>query len=721
MRKEREITVPRPRRPVVAEARVGRGRPAGRTARGRRRTGSRERLRYWVDRTVVRGVSALVGWLALACLAVVTPASTLLVWTDRRAPESFGGKLAAVWRTAGQTLRLGGEAGPPLRFALSLLLALVALLYVSTLVGIVTSALTERLTALQRGHSTVVEDGHTVVLGWSEQAPTVVAEVLAAHAQRRRGAVAVLADRDKAEMEAELRAGLTGGAARVRLLCRSGRPADPVALARIGPATAGAVVVLPSDGRPEPTGTYPHGPASAAGAWPDAGDAQVVKTLLALRAAAGDGEPVRVVAAVRDGRFRDAAALAAGEGATVLDVDDIAARLLAQCVREPGLSLVLEDLLDFAGAELHTLHDPRLAGRRFGAVRAGCPDACAVGIVRAGGGLLLNPAPGTEFGLGDALVVVAEDGGARAVSGTAPAAVDPSVMVTRERAGAPRPYRVVVLGWNRRGARVVGLLARGAAPGSSVDVFAPDGRLRTNGGTYAEGRGDGGDGGEDPGAVPVVFHRGDPLAAATVGRVDERYDHVVVLGPDRAPGTDQPDDHTLVTLLQLRAGEARTGRVLPLVAELADERNRAIAPAGPGADLVAGGRLVGLLMAQISQNAALAAAFAELFAPGGTSVRLWPAGDLVRHGAEASFATVVAAAARQGACAVGYRAAADADRPPRHGVRLNPPKGETRCWAVGDEVIVIAPADPEGANAAGGRSGMDGSDGRNGVGGVNPG
>ncbi|MFE7414960.1 hypothetical protein, partial [Streptomyces laurentii] len=64
---------------------------------------------------------------------------------------------------------------------------------------------------------------------------------------------------------------------------------------------------------------------------------------------------------------------------------------------------------------------------------------------------------------------------------------------------------------------------------------------------------------------------------------------------------------------------------------------------------------------------------------------------------------------------------ADAHRPPRHRARLNPPKGETRCWAVGDEVIVIAPADPEGANAAGGRSGVDGSDGRNGVGGVNPG
>lgn len=651
VRTEREITVPRQGRPVLVGRTTGPGRQAGRGRPARppaavRRASVRDRLRYRVDRAVVRGMTALVGWLALVCLAVVAPASTLLVWTDTRAPVTFEGKAAAVWRTVGQTLRLGGEVGPPLRIVLSLLLALVALLYVSTLVGIITTALTDRLTALQRGRSTVVEVGHTVVLGWSEQAPTVVAELVAAHAQRRGGAVAVLAERDTTEMEEELRAGLPGGSRRsrarnrTRLLCRSGRPADPVALARVKPATAGAVVVLPPDG-------------------PDSG-AQVVKALLALRAALGDGRTVRVVAAVRDGRYRAAAALAGGPGATVLDVDDIAARLLVQCVHQPGLALVLEDLLDFAGAELHTLHEPALAGLRFGTLRARCADACAVGIVRAGGTLVLNPPPETELGPGDGLVVVAEDGRARALGGDVPA-VDATVIAAGAPPRAPRPYRVVMLGWNRRAARVVELLVRGGASGSTVDVVAAEAP------------------GED---VPVLFHRGDPLTDTAVRRVDGRYDHVVVLGPDRTADADEPDDRTLVTLLHLRAQEAGTGRALPLVAELADARNRAIAPVGPGADVVVSGRLVGLLMAQISQNGHLAAAFEELFAAGGASVQLRPAGDFVLDGAEASFATVVAAAGRQGACAIGYRSAAD-------GVRLNPPKRAVRCWGDGDEVIVI--------------------------------
>ncbi|MFE6855901.1 hypothetical protein ACFVDH_34550, partial [Streptomyces sp. NPDC057674] len=444
-----------------------------------------------MDRTVVKGMTAAAGWLALVCLAVVAPASALLVWTDNRSPDTLQGKVATVWRTVGQTLRIGGEVGPPLRMVLSVLLALVSLLYVSTLVGLVTTAITDRLTELQRGQSTVVERGHSLVLGWSEQTPTLVAELLAAHAQRRNSAVVVLADRDKLDMERELRAVLAAaGVRRVRLLCRRGRPADPAALARVSPAAAGAVVVLPPD-TPE-------------------GDTQVVKTLLSLRAVVGDTRPVRVVAAVRQTQHVATARLAAGPGAVVLDVDGIAARTLVQCVIEPGLSLVLEDLLDFAGAELHVHRVPGLGGRTFAELRAACADACVVGLVRPDGSPYLNPPPQTVLGPGDAVVILATNETPPTWNGTpaaespptwngtpvaespptwngTPAAAPPPLSSGTPAAaplppwtGTPAapppppspgqdatasaihaaPRRVLVLGWNRRGPEVVDGLAR---------------------------------------------------------------------------------------------------------------------------------------------------------------------------------------------------------------------------------------------------------------------
>ncbi|MER8041406.1 NAD-binding lipoprotein [Streptomyces sp. NPDC094032] len=651
MREECEYTVPpqRTSRPAADAPRAGSGPPP-------RRLGPplRDRTRYWIDRTVVKGMTAVAGWLALVSLAVVAPASALLVWTDSRSPDTVQGKLETVWRTIGQTLRLGGEVGPPLRIALSVLLALVSLLYVSTLVGLVNTAMTDRLTELQRGQSTVVERGHSLVLGWSEQTPTLVAELLAAHAQRRQGAVVVLADRDKLDMERELRAVATAaGVRRVRLLCRRGRPADPAALARVSPAAAGAVVVLPPD-------------------TPEA-DTQVVKTLLALRAVVGEARRVRVVAAVRQTRHVATARLAAGPGAVVFDVDGIAARILVQCVLEPGLSLVLEDLLDFAGAELHVHRVPGLVGRTFTELRAACVDACVVGLVRPDGSPLLNPPPRTTLSPGDAVVVLSEDDTPPTWT-TTPPPTPPATNPAVTPHPAP-PRHVLILGWNRRGQEITEALTHNGWHTTQEHPLptpnpTPNPTLKPT---------------REPASTPSPAPAPASAQAAAQAPAPTPTHHVLVLSGPEAHA--DPDEYTLVTLLQLRAAERESGRRIPTVAELTDAHHRPLAPVGPHTELVVGGRLVGLLMAQVSQTAELAAAFDELFAPVGNGVRLRPATDYVPHGTEAPFATLVEAAGLQGATALGYRPGGS--RIPL----LNPPKNGTRRWSHEDALIVVTSTD----------------------------
>ncbi|WP_242427227.1 MULTISPECIES: NAD-binding lipoprotein [unclassified Streptomyces] len=622
------------------------------------------RLRYWFDTTLSRGTPALVGWLALACLALVVPVSALLVWTDHRAPATLSARIAAVWRSTGQTLRLGGEVGPPLRVALSVLLALIALFYVSTLVSLITTGITDKLLALDRGHARVVESGHTVVLGWSEQIPTVVAELVTAHAQRRRGVVTVLADRGKADMEEEFR-GTVGPVGRARLLCRTGRPTDPVALARVSPATAECVLVLPRDSPGD--------------------DAEVVKTLLSLTAAVGEEHPVRVVAAVRGDRYLGAARLAGGPRATVLDTDDLSARLLVQCARQPGLSLVHQELLDFAGHEFYTVREPGLCGLTFHEAAAFSPVSAVVGIAHEDGTVSLNPPGRTPVLSGDGLIVIAEHEDATHWS-AAPHPCDPTAIRTGRPVPpgpAAAPERFLLLGWNRRAHRIAVALSRRTPPGSVLDVVAEP-RTATVSGiralTDAVGH-----------RLFVRHHPGDPTLRETTDALDPTaHDAVIVLAADARPGQEDPDDRTLVTLLHLRARDRERvradGRCVPVVTEMADDRNRLIAPHAPGADFVVSGRLIGLLMTQISQNPWLAAVFQELFAEGGSSLRIDPAGRYIETDREVSFATVVESAARQGACAIGYRA-----RGPAHGLCVNPPKSQLRHWRQDDEIVVLAP------------------------------
>ncbi|MGW0585859.1 NAD-binding lipoprotein, partial [Streptomyces sp. NPDC002920] len=247
-----------------------------------RRDSLRDRARYLFDTTLARSTGTLLGWLAVCCLAVVVPVSALLVWTDPNAPSTLPGRLTAVWRTSTETLRLGGATGAPLRMLLSALLGLIALLCVSTLIGVITTGLGERLAELRRGRSTVLERDHVVVLGWADQIHTVVGELAAARAGRGPAVIAVLADRDPAETETALRAGLRD-LVDVRLVCRTGSPTDPGALALVNPAAAASVLLLPSERA-------------------DA-DLEVVRVLLALRTVCGDEPGPPVLAALRDRRY----------------------------------------------------------------------------------------------------------------------------------------------------------------------------------------------------------------------------------------------------------------------------------------------------------------------------------------------------------------------------------------------------------------------------------
>ncbi|MEW2305678.1 NAD-binding lipoprotein [Streptomyces sp. NPDC006655] len=643
-------------------------------ARGQERTPLRHRARYLFDRTLARSTGTLLGWLALCCLAVVLPVSTLLVWTDPTAPRSFAGRFTQVWRTSAETLRLGAVAGTPARMLLSVLLGLIALLCVSTVVGVVTTGLGDRLTELRRGRSRVLERDHDVVLGWTDQIFTVVSELVAGRAgagRSRRGrsaggrhVITVLADRDPAHMDSALTAALDV-TDRVRLVCRTGVPTDPDALTLVTPDAARAVVVLPADDSD--------------------GDLTVVRTLLALRTLLGTDDArsaPRVVAAVRDGRYVPAARLAAGPRGTILETDLTAARLLVQAARCPGMPTALRDLLDFSGAEFHVTDVPEAVGLSYEEVALRLEASCAVGLLRPDGRPLLTPAPGTVLEPGDRLVTVAHDDRTTPLTDRW-ARVDTTALAPSAPEPEP-PARLLLLGWNRRAPMVVDALRRTARPGSVLDVVTDAASDAAGPGSpWSRNRA-----GEAP--LTVTHHTRDLAAPDALDGFDlSAYDSVVALGADAEKGPERRDERTLLALLTLRSWEERTGRVLPVVAELRDHRSRTVAPLGPASHALVHGELTALLMAQIVHNPQLAAVFEEIFARRGGALALRPAAHYVLPGREAAFATVVAAALDRGESAIGYHAHDPHRARPHDGVLLCPGTSERRVWHAEDQVLVL--------------------------------
>ncbi|WP_424214998.1 CASTOR/POLLUX-related putative ion channel [Streptomyces sp. BI20] len=634
---------------------------------------ARARTRYWFDTIVARGTAVLIGWLTLLCLAVVVPTSAVLVWSDDRHPATWTGRLLAVWVSVGQTLKIGGAVGSPVYVLLSVLLALVALLFVSTLVGLITNGLNDKVLDLRRGRSTVLESDHTVLLGWSDQVFPIVSELVLANANRGRAALAVLGPKDKTEMEDEI-AATVGRLGRTRLVCRTGATTDPALVALVGPQRARAVLVLTHEG-------------------PD-GDVHVVKTLLALAAAVRDhAHRPAVVAAVRDGRHRRAAELAAGPLGRVLDIEDVSSRLIARTACEPGLSLVHRELLDFAGDEIYTVPAGPLAGLDFGRLLLAHADSTVIGILRADGAAVLNPPSGTRLEPEDRIVVITHDDDT-AVPADGPPPVTEDAIVT-PLPGPRAPLRLLLLGWNPRAPRVLDQLDPTVPAGSTLLVVAEGAERLREADRHAR---------LPDRRMPVTVLTGDISDPRGPAGLDVRsFDRVIVLGyeggPDDLAGGDA---RTLVTLLHLHEPEGSgDGDGAPaVVTELADDRNRLLAPDREGSEFIVAGRLISLLMTQIAEDRHLAAVFDALFAPGGDTLHLRPAADYVRPDRPVTWATVVESARRRGQCAIGYR-----DGAGPAGLHVNPDKRAPVLLGPGARVIVLAPEpDPAGRPAPGRRA-----------------
>lgn len=620
-----------------------------------------ERLRYRFDNFMARGTSAMVAGLGLVSLGVIGVAAVLVAGLGIR-PGGDGAPLGfveAAWQSLMRALSSGTmalDAGWGFRTVM-LLVTLGGVFIFSALIGVLSAGISGRIEALRHGRSRVVESGHILLLGWSPKVFTVLSELAEANANVRHPCAVVLAAENKVAMEAAVSERVAMG--NLRVVCRSGSPIDPSDL-RIGsPETARSIIVLPSEGK--------HG------------DIHTIKTLLAIAQIMGErGGEWNVVAAVRDEANAAAARLASGPWAHVVLIDDIIARITAQTCRQSGLSIVTQELLDFGGDEIY-FGAPGAAGEAtYGEALQNCSGGTGIGLRAASGALRLNPPADTRLGLGDRLVVIAADDD-RVTFGSPPAnAVDEAAIVVATPAPAA-PERTLVLGWNRRGGKLIAELDNYVAAGSTVRIVAHDfGPAAPISGGKVN--------------LSVVADTGDPRDRATLDGLDvPSYDHVIVLADDSHDDLHVSDAQTLVTLLHLRDIADRSGRDLAIVSEMLDVRNRDLAVATRADDFIVSDRLVSLLLTQIAENPELDAVFDDLFDPEGSEIYLKAAGDYVVPDRPVSFHTIIASALRRGETAIGYRLAAlAADASRAHGIVINPEKGRAVAFGPGDKVIVLA-------------------------------
>lgn len=625
----------------------------------------KQKVSYMFDNIMAAGTPAMIGMLALLSLVVVFVAAAIISLFSINQPGeegalSFG---EAAWMSLMRTLdagTMGGDAGFGFRLVM-LLVTVGGIFVVSSLIGVLSAGVESKLEELRKGRSIVLENNHTVILGWSPQVFTIISELVEANSNQKRAAIAILAENDKVEMEDEIRARIDE-LKTTRVICRSGNPMDPTDLELVSPHTARSIIVIPPD--------------------TDDPDTFVIKTVLAITNNPNRREePYHIITQLRDEKSQSLVKMiSTRDEVNAVMMGELIARVTAQTSRLSGLSVVYTELMNFGGDEIYFKEEPALSGRTFGDALLAFEDSTVIGIGRANGAVLLNPPMDSRFEPGDKVIAISADDDTVKLSGLNTHPIQTAALRTNGHAAAPKPEKSLLLGWNPRAGIILKELDAYVAKGSVVTVVADDdlekdvkasAKLTSN--------------------QKVTFLAGDTTDRELLDSLKiEDFDHVIVVA-DTHRSVQESDARTLVTLLHLRDIASRDDTPFSIVSEMLDLRNRELAEVTKVDDFIVSDHLISLMTAQLSENSALMGVFTDLFDPEGSEVYLKPIEQYVAIGEPVNFYTVVEAARRRGETAIGYRIEAEHDDAKKsYGVYTNPKKSAQAVFSADDKVIVLA-------------------------------
>lgn len=597
-----------------------------------------DRLKYYLERQLAKGAlyQLLVVWVLVVLISVL--GGLLVMWV--REPEQTASEV--VWWAF---LRLtdpgylGDDEGMWRRFISTILTVLGYVIFMGTLVAIMTQWLFRKMRTLEQGITPVALQQHLVILGWNSRTMPISTELMSTRGgayldtkgKKTKPKLAILAEDITLGPSAELFSNPQLYRNRRRVVMRSGSILNPVHLHRVAAGRARAVII-PS------RSDYGGGLLSA--------DAEVVKILLSLNMQEHESERPAVVAELQ-AVDKVPLALHSYEGPLQLVASDIAiARMVTQSLLYPGVAEVLNNLLvDPEGCQLHLSRPGVLQGRTWKEVGPHFEAAIPIGLVREdkeGHWIpLLNPSEDTLISGQDKLVLLADQ--SQDILLLPPKeqtekALPGSVKFFPTEAG--RGKRILVLGWNNRVPTFVRQLASFQEHDFELKLVSSV--------PIAE---------REPLLTDVhIRYQSQQLDYTVPGNMQklqpESFDTVILFGSDRLQTGEESDARSIVAnqLLDymLKSSDQRPQVLL----ELTDPNNVGFVHTA-GSEVLQTSSMISHVLAQLAVYPELRSVYDELLAANGNNIMLLPVPD--EWQGRYSFRQLQRAVSVQGAVLLGIK------------------------------------------------------------------
>uniref|UniRef100_M8BSR4 Putative ion channel DMI1-like protein, chloroplastic n=1 Tax=Aegilops tauschii TaxID=37682 RepID=M8BSR4_AEGTA len=609
--------------------------------------------------------------------------------------------------------------GPKL---VSVSISIGGMLVFAMMLGLVTDSISEKFDSLRKGRSEVIEQSHTLILGWSDKLGSLLNQICIANESLGGGTIVVMAERDKEEMEADI-AKMEFDMKGTAVICRSGSPLILADLKKVSVSKARAIVVLAEEGNA------------------DQSDARALRIVLSLTGVK-EGLRGHIVVELSDLDNEVLVKLVGGDLVETVVAHDVIGRLMIQCARQPGLAQIWEDILGFENCEFYIKRWPQLVGMQFEDVLISFPDAVPCGIKMAsyGGKIILNPDDCYVLQEGDEVIVIAEDDDTYTPSPLPKVKeavyidivrhernsqkillcgmrrdIDDMIVVRRgyppkDFVGPKSPERILFCGWRRDMEDMIMVLDAFLAPGSELWMFNDvpeidrERKLIEGGLDFSRLEN-----------ITLVHRDGNAVIRRHLESLPlESFDSILILADESVEDSAiQADSRSLATLLLIRDIQAKR---LPykeaigsdgfrrslsegswmgemqqasdksvIISEILDPRTKNLLYMSKISDYVLSNELVSMALAMVAEDRQINYVLEELFAEQGNELQIRQSDLYLREDEELNFFEVMLRARQRKEVVIGYRLE-DAER-----AIINPPdKVSRRRWSPKDVFVAIA-------------------------------
>jgi len=541
----------------------------------------KSRLRYWFDNWMSKGTAAMMLMLSILALMLVV-IITLIIFLGGMSED--GGFFYTLWDVLSTTINAwmpSSEDGGPGYVALIAVSAIIGVFFTSFLIGIISSAVEDKLSQLREGNSKVVEEGHMVVLGFKPGEYTLLQQlILSVDDEKCR--IVVAEDEEKEKMESLISENVDVPK-NVKIICRNIDITDPVALECCSMEDSSLIVVNPID------------------------DVRTIKILLAVSTVfmENGAEQPRIVTAANQDEYMIPHTIRGKYGFTMLRTNDAVARIIAHSCTQLGLSEAFSEVFNFEGNELHLEDIAFPENCKFKDILYTMEKGVPIGIYR-DVETILNPHRNTEMEEGDKLIVLEENQGDVKLSETE--YIDESDDEEGTYIVPPmKNEKILIIGSNDK----LKVIVNGLPEYANQVVLAGIRHLEAKQEMCKKIRSD----------ISYSIVREDVMDPYVLEGLVGDVDHIILLS-DYTLDEEASDARNIMLLLNLRDIKERTKGTFTITSEMRRDDNRNLIYSGDSTEFIVSSNMASMVLSQVAVNAELYDTFHELLSNEGNEFQI---------------------------------------------------------------------------------------------------